>query len=284
MDVRRVREVPACDFSDTKYYILWDLGCLVRDYWGYAMDVSIFSCLYGFGSDDYILSLTSINGTIPLQISFLIAFSQLVPAHTVTLFRGIISLRVPRFPLIHVLAVSLLSFTPLLSAASLLLVNSGFLTSWTYLRFFKAAFPDLETSQPSSLRGDASEAFAFAEFFPDPVKPLVSTISNQIFNILVSLRICSPFSTIDAVVPRGDSIMQRGAPGSARAEAERRRALALKELDSRLHAARAGSSKPQPPPPAPPVSVQVQPQPATQPEMLGATSYVPEREEEKTGH
>jgi hypothetical protein len=98
------------------------------------------------------------------------------------------------------------------------------------------------------------------------------------------LRICTPFSTSDVTVSRGENTMQRGAPGSARAEAERRRALALKELDSRLHAARAGSSKPQPPPPAPPASVQVQPQPATQPEMLGETSYVPEREEEKTGH
>ena len=229
------------------------------------------------------LSLTSVNGTVPLQIAFLVAFSQLVPAHTVTLFRGIVSLRVPRFPLIHVLMVFLLSLTPLLSAASLLLVTTGFMTSWTYLRFYKAAFPDLETSQPSSLRGDASESFAFAEFFPEPVKPFVSASSNQVYTVLVSLRICTPFSAADVSVSRGDSIMQRGAPGSARAEAERRRALALKELDSRLHAARA-ATKPQPPPSVPAASVQFQPQPNTQPEMLGETSYVPEREEDKTGH
>lgn len=248
------------------------------------MDVSILPASVALILTIVFLSLTSVNGTIPLQISFLVAFSQLVPAHTVTLFRGIVSLRVPRFPLIHVLAVFLLSLTPLLSAASLLLVTSGFLISWTYLRFYKAAFPDLETSQPSSLRGDASETFAFAEFFPEPAKPLISAFSNQVFNILISLRICTPFSTSDVTVSRGENTMQRGAPGTARAEAERRRALALKELDSRLHAARAGSSKSQPPPPAPPASVQVQPQPATQPEMLGETSYVPEREEEKTGH
>jgi len=230
-------------------------------------------------------TLTSINGTIPLQISFLVAFSQLVPAHTVTLFRGIISLRVPRFPIIHVLLVIILSLTPLLSAASLILVTSGFLTSWTYLRFYKTALPDLETSQPSSLRGDASESFAFPEFFPDPVKPFVSSFSNQVYNILVAVRICTPFSATDVAVSRGETLVQRGAPGSARAEAERRRALALKELDSRLHAARAGpSSKPQPSSPAPAASVQVQPQPKTQTEMLGETSYVPEREDEKPVH
>jgi hypothetical protein len=228
-----------------------------------------------------IVSLTSINGTIPLQISFLVAFSQLVPAHTVTLFRGIISLRVPRFPLIHVLTVFILSLTPLLSVASFFLVTSAFLTSWVYLRFYKPAFPDLETSQPASLRGDASETFAFAEFFPDPVKPVVSAFSNQVYNILVSLRICTPFTAADVSASRGETFMQRGTPGSARAEAERRRALALKALDQRLHAATAGP-KSQPPPPAPPASVQVQPQSNSQPAMLGETSL--DREDESGDH
>ncbi|CAI4217331.1 unnamed protein product [Parascedosporium putredinis] len=112
-------------------------------------------------------TLSVIAGTTPIQISLLVAFSQLVPAHTVTLFRGIISLRVPRFP-------------------------SSTSESWTYLRFYKLVFPDLDSSQPSSLRGDASETFAFAEFFPGPAKPIVSQFSNAVFDILVSLRICTP--------------------------------------------------------------------------------------------
>ena len=230
--------------------------------------------------------MTTINGTIPLQISFLVAFSQLVPAHTVTLFRGIVSLRVPRFPLLHILGVLLLSLTPLLSVASFFLVTSGSLTSWTYLRFYKPAFPDLETSQPTSLRGDASETFAFAEFFPDPAKQFVAAFSNQIYNILVSLRICTPFSAADVSASRGETFMQRGTPGSARAEAERRRALALKALDQRLHAATAGSKAQPPPPPVAGPSVQIQPQPnvPTPSTMLGETSYVPERDDEKGAH
>ncbi|KAG8405335.1 hypothetical protein J3458_021996 [Metarhizium acridum] len=43
-------------------------------------------------------TLTTISGGISIQIAFLVAFSQLIPAHTVTLFRGIVSLKVPRFP------------------------------------------------------------------------------------------------------------------------------------------------------------------------------------------
>ena len=232
------------------------------------------SCIY---------SLTSINGTIPLQISFLVAFSQLVPAHTVTLFRGIVSLRVPRFPLIHTLTIIVLSLTTVLSVASLLLVTNGFIASWVYLRFYKTTLPDLETSQPASLRGDASETFAFAEFFPDPVKPAITALSDQVYNILVSLKICTPFSQADVSASRGDTYVQRGAPGGARAEAERRRALALKALDQRLSAATSGGLKPQgpPPPTPPPASVQVQPQANSQPAMLGETSYIPDRECDK---
>ena len=196
-------------------------------------------------------------------------------------------MRVPRFPILHILGVFLLSLTPLLTVASFLLVTTGFLASWIYLRFYKPAFPDLEISQPSSLRGDASETFAFAEFFPEPAKPIISSFSNQVYSILVALRICSPFSAADMSASRGESFMQRGAPGSARAEAERRRALALKALDQRLHAATAGSSaKIQPPPPAATgPNIQAQPQPSTQTamtsqpsHMLGETSYVPDSE------
>lgn len=271
--------------------------------------------------------MTSIAGTIPLQIGFLVAFSQLVPAHTVTLFRGIISLRVPRFPLLYLGVVLLLSLTPLLTLASFLLATFGFLTSWAYLRFYKAVFPDLDASQaPYSLRGDASETFAFAEFFPGPAKPLVAAISDQVFNVLVAMRLCTPFSAAEVSAAAagaggagGSGAGYHGhrgaAPGSARAEAERRRALALKALDQRLHAATAvrgatpaagptsstigGSSaarsaSPAPPPPAvtaapppPTTGPTVQTQPAnsqtamtSRPSdgMLGETSYNPEHD------
>jgi hypothetical protein len=219
-----------------------------------------------------------------------------VPAHTVTLFRGLLSLRVPRFPLLYIGIVTLLCMTPILTSASLFLALYGFLTSWTYLRFYKPVFPDLDTSQPSSLRGDASDTFAFAEFFPGPVRPFVAAVSSQIFDALVAIRLCTPFSAADFSAARGDnSYVQRGVPGSARAEAERRRALALKALDQRLHAATAGSaaraqSAATPPtvhPPAPSATgptVQTQPQVGSQGHMsanvgggmLGETNYNPD--------
>ncbi|KAK4070049.1 uncharacterized protein Triagg1_6470 [Trichoderma aggressivum f. europaeum] len=235
-------------------------------------------------------TLTVIGGTIPFQIAFLVAFSQLIPAHTVTLFRGVVSLRVPKIPLIYIGIVTLLSFTPLLSRAALWLANFGFLTSWTYLRFFKVVFPDLDSAQPASLRGDASETFAFAEFFPGPVKPFVAAVADQIYSILVVIRLCKP-SGQRGIATRHDSISQRGAPGSARAEAERRRAIALKALDQRLNAATAAArqSAPAPPPASAQPSgppVQVQPQTSAQTAMksepgpmLGETKFEPEEDD-----
>ncbi|KAF4123832.1 Eukaryotic integral membrane protein (DUF1751) [Geosmithia morbida] len=185
-------------------------------------------------------TLTVISGTVPVQISFLVAFGQLIPAHTVTLFRGLISLRVVRFPLVYVGIVAVLSLTPLLSSAATLLAFTGFLTSWTYLRFYKTVFPDLDASQAPPLRGDASETFAMAEFFPASARPFVAAVSDQVFDVLVSARLCTPFSPADVSAARGDaasSFLQRGTPGTARAEAERRRAIALRALDQRLNSA-----------------------------------------------
>lgn len=241
--------------------------------------------------------LTVINGTIPLQISFLVAFSQLVPAHTVTLFRGILSLRVPRFPLLYVAAITFLALTPLLSLASFFQAIFGLLTSWTYLRFYKAVFPDLDTSQSVSLRGDASETFAFAEFFPGPAKPFVAAAANQIFEVLVAMKVCTPFSAENISAVRGGasggSFIQRGVPGGARAEAERRRALALKTLDQRLHAASSNNSSAQrsslsqaqqggqsASAPGVPTQPTTQTAMTSQPSaMLGETNYTPDHDE-----
>ncbi|KAK3387051.1 eukaryotic integral membrane protein-domain-containing protein [Podospora didyma] len=244
-------------------------------------------------------TLMTIAGTIPFQISFLVAFSQLVPAHTVTLFRGILSLRVPRFPLLYIGLVALLCLTPMLASASFFLAVYGLLTSWTYLRFYKPVFPDLDTSQQASLRGDASDTFAFAEFFPGPARPFVESISSQIFNVLVAMRLCAPFTAADISAARGESTFVPRA-GSARAEADRRRAIALKALDQRLHAATAGSASRAQTAPAPPVvqtplpsasgpTVQTQPNVTTQNPMtttqtgalLGETSYNPDGDDSR---
>lgn len=130
----------------------------------------------------------------------------------------------------------------------------GFFTAWVYLRFYRLS-PSLSSSTTSgagaqgggdAIRGDASDTFAFAYFFPDAIHPPIAAISDAVYNALVALRVCTPFSAEDVdvgneqAVARGEgglpSLLNtgRGRGGGRREEAERRRALALRALNARL--------------------------------------------------
>ncbi|EXJ88966.1 hypothetical protein A1O3_02030 [Capronia epimyces CBS 606.96] len=226
-------------------------------------------------------ALTSINGGITIQAAFLVAFKQLVPEHTVSIYKGMIKMRVKHFPAVF-LAVNTLSGLLLGTDTALILAWYGLITTWIYLRFFKRQ-PDLSgtSTDGSGLKGDASETFAFATFFPDIIQPPIAAFCDQIFTLLCNLKICSPFSDEDVATgneqaaARGESGLPnyskqaRGARGmSKREEAERRRALALKALDERLNAASSRAA--------------TQPSSTTTPnlpkgqEMLGQTDYRPD--------
>ena len=163
------------------------------------------------------------------------------------------------------------------------------MVSWTYLRFYKPAFPDLDTAQSPALRGDASDSFAFTNLFPEVMRPAISGISDSVFNLLVAVRVCTPFSAEAQQHAGGRDMYQSRAQGSSRAETERRRALALKALDQRLNdaAKRAPVVVPQP---KEMVKGGVMSQPRGEGVMevgggggmLGETRYEPE--EERTGN
>lgn len=200
---------------------------------------------------------TTIQGSVALQAAFLVAFKQLVPEHTVTILKGVVKIRVKHFPSIFLVANTLSGFL-LGTDTALVLAWLGFLTSWTYLRFYKTQ-TDLSGASTGGvkIRGDASETFAFAYFWPDVVQPPIAAFADGIYNALVALRICTPFSAEDVesgneqATARGEgglpSLLSPGSRrggGGKREEAERRRALALKALDQRLHAATANRQQP----------------------------------------
>ncbi|KAI9741377.1 MAG: hypothetical protein M1834_003094 [Cirrosporium novae-zelandiae] len=199
--------------------------------------------------------LSPIFSPLPLVASFLVAFKQLVPEHTVTIFRGILKFRIKHFPFLFQLTNLILSIifttpTPIcLSAIS-------FLVSFTHLRFFALqplTLPSASGETSTALRGDPSSTFAFPTFFPSVIQAPVTVISDTIYTILLTLHLCTPFSAAD--IENGNAqasardevglpyLLNNGRGGRAgmgkREEAERRRALALKALDQRLHAAQA---------------------------------------------
>ncbi|KAF2749196.1 DUF1751-domain-containing protein [Sporormia fimetaria CBS 119925] len=227
---------------------------------------------------------TTISGGIAIQAGFLVAFKQLVPEHTVAIAKGLIRMRVKHFPAIFLLA-NTISGILLGTETAMFLAWFGFFTAWVYLRFYRIS-PSLSsaaTGDGSVIKGDASDTFAFAHFFPDPIQGPIGQISDQIYNTLITLGVCTPFSAedIDAGNEQASARAEGGLPsimnpssrggkgGASRAEAERRRAIALKALDQRLHAAQARAQAPTP--------VTSTSSPAA---MLGETNYEPEHAEQ----
>jgi hypothetical protein len=162
------------------------------------------------------------------------------------------------------------------------------MTAWVYLRFFRIS-PSLvssATGDGSVTRGDASDTFAFAHFFPEPIHTPLAAVTDGVYNAIVALGVCTAFSEqdIDAGNEQASARAEGGLPsimnpnsrggrgGATRAEAERRRALALKALDQRLHAASArGPATTAPAAPSP-----------SGPSMLGETTYEPEQADAPT--
>lgn len=193
-------------------------------------------------------------------------------------------MRVKHFPAIF-LAANTVSGIVLGTETAMFLAYFGFMTAWVYLRFFRIS-PSLSsatTGDGSVIKGDASDTFAFAHFFPEPIHTPIAALADGVYNTLTTLKICTPFSDqdIDAGNEQANARAEGGLPsimnpnsrgggrgGATRAEAERRRALALKALDQRLHAA-AGRAAPTTAAPAATTS--------SGPSMLGETNYEPEQ-------
>lgn len=193
---------------------------------------------------------TTISGGIAIQAGFLVSFKQLVPEHTVSLFRGMIKMRVKHFPAIFLLA-NTVSGVLFVTDTAMYLSWFGFFTSWIYLRFYRRteSLSTSATGEGSYIRGDASDTFAFAHFFPEPIHTPVAKITEEVWKVLLALKVCTPFSDedVDAGNEQASARAEGGLPsimnsrggsgGGRREEAERRRALALKALDQRLQVA-----------------------------------------------
>ena len=199
---------------------------------------------------------TSIAGAITLQAAFLVAFKQLVPEHTVSLYKGLVKIRVKHFPAIFLL-LNTISGIVFGTDTALLLGWYGLVTTWVYLRFFKYQPELATTTRGTRIKGDASETFAFATFFPNAIQPPIAATCDRIYILCCNLRIIRPFSD-EAIASSNEQAAARGEGGlptmmnqgrgarpmSKREEAERRRALALKALDERLSAASNQASAP----------------------------------------
>jgi len=142
---------------------------------------------------------------------FTVAMKQMVPEQEIKLLFAI-SVRVKSLPLI-LLLVQVAFFTLGFPSETLPFMFFGIFISWIYLRFFQVKMDTV---------GDHSEAFSFASFFPEPIQPAMTILSNIIFNLLALCKCCSRTQV---------TTMQ---PVDTPDIAERHRARALRALDKRL--------------------------------------------------
>ncbi|KAF9169331.1 hypothetical protein BGX20_010460, partial [Mortierella sp. AD010] len=157
---------------------------------------------------------TQAYGLTAVLSGFLVGFKQLVPEHLVTLW-GIFSVRVKTLPMLFAV---FMIFESLITRSQIQLMMAiyGMFISWVYSRFFKVQ---------DGIRGDRSETFSFASFFPEAAQSLVKPLSNIVFGILVRLRVCSPLgfgAGFQQDLENSGMILPMSQPASLRAEAERR--------------------------------------------------------------
>ena len=161
-------------------------------------------------------------GQTPLHIAILVAFTQAIPEHQIQIFM-MFSARVKSLPMAYLTLSTVMTFLGYQSPW--ILIQFGWFVSWVYLRFYKKAHGDTV----GVFYGDRSETFALVQWFPPFIHPVLGPAANFVHKSAWKFHLIPRNSNHDL-----ESGVYNLVPGSARAEAERRRALALKALDQRL--------------------------------------------------
>ncbi|KAI0931733.1 hypothetical protein AcV7_000962 [Taiwanofungus camphoratus] len=187
------------------------------------------------------------HGQMALQIAVLVAFTQIIPEHQVQLF-GVLKARVKTLPMSYVTFSTVMCIIGF--QCPYIVIQFGWLVSYVWLRFYKKNTGDVVSGGPAY--GDRSETFVFVNWFPPFIHYPITLLSNTVYSL----------ATRFYLIPLSGGDLESGGysqlPGGARAEAERRRAMALKALDQRLAGSASsplpqrtanGSSVPSRPPP-----------------------------------
>ncbi|KAH7930425.1 DUF1751-domain-containing protein [Leucogyrophana mollusca] len=164
------------------------------------------------------------HGQMALFTGLLVAFTQIIPEHQVQIL-GVIRARVKTLPMVYLTFSTVMTFIGF--QCPYILIQFGWFVSWIYLRFYKRNGGDSVGGVDTY--GDRSETFALVSWFPPFVHTPISLLGNTVH------KVASRFHLIPTSVPTDlESGGYSQLPGGARAEAERRRALALKALDQRI--------------------------------------------------
>nr|XP_058944593.1 transmembrane protein 115-like [Pocillopora verrucosa] len=207
-----------------KFFLILDIGTSLI-----TSAVCVIAYVATFDTHMWFLQFSGMTGILSGMV---VAFKQIKPEQELGL--SSIGLRVKHVPSLVVIVYSFLCILGFLPVILLIMVLSGTIIGWVYLRFYQP--------RGKGVKGDLSESFSFASFFPEAAQPPVKTISTIVFNTLIGLKVChKPIRTYDVGAPSAITI---SLPGMDPADAERRRQKALKALNERLQKLEQTSSWP----------------------------------------
>lgn len=202
---------------------LWGAPELLLFYGVVSISVGVLSSLsflvaYAASSNLDFLFNTRIHGFPAFAGAVLVAHKQ-------TFGDGLVDSQrwVRLLPQLALLGVAVLTLAGLIPSPMLVGYGLGMVSGWVYLRFYQ---------RHSRGRGDMSDHFSFASFFPGPLQPAAALLGNLTHASLVKLRLCPrAVKRYDVGAPSSITI---SLPGTDPQDAERRRQLALKALNERL--------------------------------------------------
>ncbi|KXJ20253.1 transmembrane protein 115 [Exaiptasia diaphana] len=197
-----------------KFVLILDVGTSLA-----TSALCLFIYMATFTTDIWFLQFSGMTGIIS---GMLVAFKQISPDQE--LYKGMLNLRIKQLPSLVIILYTVLCLVGIVPIIQLPQMVSGILFAWVYLRFYQP--------RARGARGDLSEEFSCASFFPHQLQSPVRLVSNVVFNFMVKIGACSkPVRTYDVGAPSAITI---SLPGMDPADAERRRQRALKALNERL--------------------------------------------------
>ncbi|KAK4761740.1 hypothetical protein SAY87_029624 [Trapa incisa] len=186
------------------------------------------------GSDSFCFILFVINSSRYMPISgfhgvlagFLVGIKQIVPDQELPFLR----IKARWFPSIMLLlAIAASFFIPEPAAYTPILVFGTYM-GWIYLRF-------IQRMPETQFRGDTSDDFSLASFFPEFFRPIINPIASAFARTL-----CGPFETSNDA--HDYTLKDFGMLGSHPIDATRRRERGARALEERLAAEKMASARP----------------------------------------
>eukprot|EP00897_Mesotaenium_endlicherianum_P009299 jgi/Mesen1/8398/ME000468S07827 len=194
----------------------------------FALTIALY---YSTLKDEYLYApLCGFHGVIA---GFLVALKQLMPEQELITL-STFNFRAKWLPSVAVLSAVILCAALGQALLYLPFIIFGTFNAWLYLRFY-------QKKAEGNLKGDPSDEFAFATFFPEFIRPVVQVVANIVGKCCCARRPPSQSAADD----QGGFAANKPLPGSDPAEASRRRERGARALEERLgtsKAPEAGSS------------------------------------------